>query len=77
MLKEAKRLAREENRTMSELMREALRQYQRQRRWDTVTEFGRTSAEVARVQNEEEVVRAIHEFRAAPRDEEKRKRPSR
>ena len=34
MLKRAKKLARIENRTMSELMREAYREYERKRRWE-------------------------------------------
>jgi predicted transcriptional regulator len=44
MLKRAKKLASKENRTMSELMREALREYESKRRWDTLNEYGRQKA---------------------------------
>jgi len=48
---------------MSELVREALRQYDRNRWWDEVNAFGRKSAEKAGVRTEEDVVEAVHEFR--------------
>ncbi len=67
MLQEAKKLARQENRTMSELVREALRQYQRQKRWESVTAFGEVSAEKVGVRNPEDVVQAIHDFRREKR----------
>ncbi|MBI4906050.1 MAG: CopG family transcriptional regulator [Acidobacteria bacterium] len=44
MLDRARLLARKENRTMSELMREAYRQYERKRRWDEINEYGRERA---------------------------------
>src|ERR1700690_3118713 len=67
MLQAAKKLARQENRTMSELVREALRHYQRQKRWDSIAAFGQVSAEKIGVRNEEDVVRAIHDFRREKR----------
>ena len=67
MLQEAKKLARHENRTMSELVREALRQYQRQKRWESIAAFGQASAEKIGVRNEEDVVQAIHDFRREKR----------
>jgi len=67
MLQEAKELARQENRTMSELVREALRQYQRQKRWESIAAFGQASAEKIGVRNEEDVVQAIHDFRREKR----------
>jgi len=67
MLQEAKTLARQENRTMSELVREALRQYQRQKRWESIATFGQASAEKIGVRNEEDVVQAIHNFRREKR----------
>ena len=73
MLREAQELARQENRTMSELVREALRHYQRQRRWESITEFGRASAASANVKNEEDVVQAIHAFRATRKRESKKR----
>ena len=44
MLKKAERLAKRENRTMSELMREALRHYQRSRQLDELNAYGRAKA---------------------------------
>jgi CopG family transcriptional regulator / antitoxin EndoAI len=67
MLQAAKKLARLENRTMSELVREALRHYQRQKRWDSIAAFGQVSAEKIGVRNEEDVVQAIHDFRREKR----------
>ena len=72
MLLEAQQLAKQENRTMSELVREALRQYQRQRQWESITAFGKVSAEAAGVLDEEGVVEAIHAYR----QESRRKRKS-
>ena len=77
MLEEAKKLARRENRTMSELIREALRHYQRLKRWEDITAFGRASAENAGVKDERDVVRAIHEFRHEKRNRKKGVRPAR
>jgi predicted transcriptional regulator len=67
MLLEAQELARQENRTMSELVREALRSYQRQqeskKRWEEISALGSASAKRAGVHNEEDVVRVVREFR--------------
>ena len=63
MLTRAAALAKEENRTMSELVREALRHYERDRWWDQVNAFGRKTAEAAGVRTEDDVLRAIHELR--------------
>ncbi len=63
MLKEARELAKQENRTMSELVREALRRYQREKYWEEVNTLGRASAAAAGVHNEDDVVRVIHEYR--------------
>ena len=67
MLQEAQELARQENRAMSELVREALRQYQRQRQWENITAFGRASAEKIGVRTGEDVAQAIHDFRREQR----------
>jgi sRNA-binding protein len=72
MLEEAKQIAQEENRTMSELLREALRTYQQQRRWKNITEYGAASAKAAGVKTEEDVVHAIHQLRASKRHSKKR-----
>lgn len=68
MLESAQELARQENRTMSELVREALRTYQSKRRWDAINEFGRASAEQLGIHTEEDVVQLIHEFRKEQTD---------
>lgn len=67
MLDEARDLAKQENRTMSELVREALRQYQRQKRWETVTAFARANAQTASLNDERDVVDMIHQFRREQR----------
>jgi predicted transcriptional regulator len=63
MLARAEELARNEHRTMSELMREALRHYDRDRRWDEVNAFGRKTAEAAGVRTGGDVVDSIHRLR--------------
>jgi metal-responsive CopG/Arc/MetJ family transcriptional regulator len=68
MLREAQEMARRENRTMSELVREALRSYRSKRRWDAIGVLGQASAEQMGLKNEEDVVRLIHEFRQEQAD---------
>jgi predicted transcriptional regulator len=63
MLTRASKLAKRENRTMSELVREALRQYERQRWWDETNAYGRATAQAAGVRTEEDVVKVIHSAR--------------
>jgi metal-responsive CopG/Arc/MetJ family transcriptional regulator len=67
MLQEAQELARRENRTMSELVREALRSYQRQQaakdRWEALTQLVETSTSHLGLKDEEDVVSLIHDFR--------------
>ena len=63
LLEQAQALAREENRTMSELIREALRRYQRERKWDQIRAYGSAAAERAGVRTEDDVVRVIREYR--------------
>src|SRR6516162_7615916 len=63
MLSRAERIARKEHRTMSELIREALRHYERRNWWEEMNAYGRKSAERAGVATEDEVVRAIHDMR--------------
>jgi CopG family transcriptional regulator / antitoxin EndoAI len=45
MLTRAEEMARKENRTMSELVREALRQYERAQWWSGMNAFGRAKAQ--------------------------------
>ena len=62
MLERAKKLAGKENRTMSELMREAYREYERKRRWDHINEYGREKAAALGI-TEEDVPRIVKEMR--------------
>lgn len=73
MLSRAEALAKKENRTMSELIREALRHYERQRWWEETTVFGLPSAAATGVKNEDDVVRAVHEYRAEQRRSRKKR----
>jgi predicted transcriptional regulator len=62
MLKRAQSIAKRESRTMSELVREALRHYERRSWWDEVNAYGRQQAE-ERGLREGDVDRLIHEAR--------------
>ncbi|HWW13034.1 MAG TPA: ribbon-helix-helix protein, CopG family [Candidatus Dormibacteraeota bacterium] len=64
MLKRAQSIAKRESRTMSELVREALRHYDRRARWDEVNAYGRQRAE-ERGLREEDVERLVHVRRRA------------
>lgn len=63
LFEEAQALAKRENRTMSELLREALRRYQRERDWEQIRSYGTMAAEKVGVKTEEDIVNLIHEFR--------------
>lgn len=68
MLEAAERMARQENRTMSELMREALRVYQRERQsWQEIFAYGRANAKKLGIKDEQDVVRIIREYRQQQR----------
>ena len=62
MLKRAQTIAKRESRTMSELVREALRQYERRAWWDEVNAYGRRRA-AARGIREGDVESLVHQFR--------------
>lgn len=66
MLKRAQSIAKREDRTMSELIREALRHYERRSWWDDVNAYGRATAERKGIR-EEDVDRLVHEVRAGKR----------
>lgn len=66
MLKRAQSIAKKESRTMSELIREALRHYERRSWWDDVNEYGRVRAERQGIR-EEDVDRLVHELRGRKR----------
>lgn len=63
MLDKAERLAEKEHRTMSELVREALRQYERNRIWEEIAPYGRQSAARAGIKTEDDVAKLIHDAR--------------
>jgi CopG family transcriptional regulator / antitoxin EndoAI len=62
MLTRAEEIARKEHRTMSELVREALRQYERTQWWDSMNAYGRPKAE-ERGLTEADVVSTVREVR--------------
>lgn len=65
MFKKAEKLAKDENRTRSELFREALRQYMASReRWQEIRQWGDKTAEELGIKTEADVERLIHEFRS-------------
>jgi CopG family transcriptional regulator/antitoxin EndoAI len=62
MLKRAQSIAKRESRTMSELVREALRHYDRRAWWDEVNAYGRQRTE-ERGLRDGDVERLVHESR--------------
>ncbi len=75
MLKEVERLAKKEHRTTSELIREALRRYQRDRRWEEINAYGRAKAQELGI-TEEDVVPLVKQFRKEQRAKVSRKQPA-
>jgi metal-responsive CopG/Arc/MetJ family transcriptional regulator len=67
MLATAKKRAKKENRTMSELVREALRRYEATQWLEEIKPYARERAVAMGVATEEDVDRAIHEYRAERR----------
>jgi len=67
MLTRAEKLAEKENRTMSELVREALRHYERKSWWDEMNAYGRKSAEASGARTEDDIVDVIHAARSRKR----------
>ena len=63
LVKEAERTAREENRTRSELVREALRFYLEERRWRKLQRKTALRAKALGITTEEDVNRLVHEVR--------------
>jgi len=70
MLKRAQSIAKRESRTMSELIREALRHYERRSWWDDINAYGRSKAERQGIR-EQDVERLVHEVRGAKRGAKK------
>lgn len=66
MLKRAQSIARKESRTMSELIREALRYYERRCWWDEVNAYGQSKAARQGIR-EPDIDRLVQELRATKR----------
>ncbi|MBV8361901.1 MAG: ribbon-helix-helix protein, CopG family [Deltaproteobacteria bacterium] len=62
ILAKAQRIAKKENRTMSELIREALRRYQREQEWDALNAYGRSKARALGV-TKRDVVGIVKQYR--------------
>jgi CopG family transcriptional regulator/antitoxin EndoAI len=63
LVREAERTAKEENRTKSELVREALRFYLEERRWRKLQRQTALRAQGLGIKTEEDVDRLVHEVR--------------
>ena len=74
LLKEVEQLAKEEERTVSELVREALRRYQRQQHWGKLRSYGRDKALELGIKKRN-VVPLIREFRRQQRGGKPRGKP--
>src|ERR1700686_100041 len=70
MLKRAQSIAKKESRTMSELIREALRHYERRSWWDDINAYGRSKAGRQGIR-EQDVDRLVPELRATKRGAKK------
>lgn len=66
MLRKAQIIAKRESRTMSELIREALRHYERRSWWNEVNAYGQSKAAADGIR-EQDVDRLVHELRAVKR----------
>jgi len=75
-LKDVEALAKKENRTMSELIREALRRYQVEREMDAINAYGRAKAAELGF-TEADVIPLIKQLRRETREKKKVKSPSR
>jgi predicted transcriptional regulator len=75
MLSRAEQLAQRESRTMSELVREALRYYERRRWWEEMNSYGRARAEELGL-TERDVVPLVKRVRAERRARRQAPRPA-
>ena len=62
-LREVEKVAKEENRTKSELIREALRRYIEDREWEKLTRYARIKSAENGIKTEEDIQRVVDEFR--------------
>ena len=65
-LREVEKMAIEENRTKSELIREALRRYIEDREWEKLTRYARLKSAETGVKTEEDIQRVVDEYRGEP-----------
>ncbi len=65
-LREVEKVAKEENRTKSELIREALRRYIEDREWDKLTRYAREKSAETGIRTEEDIQRVVDEDRGEP-----------
>jgi CopG family transcriptional regulator/antitoxin EndoAI len=65
MVKLLEDISKEENRTKSELFREALRKYINDKRWLQIRQWGLKTAQDLGISGEEEVDMLVHEARKA------------
>lgn len=64
-LEEIERVAKEEKRTKSELVREALRRYLAERQWEQLSRYAQIKAAAIGIATEEDIQRLIDEARSA------------
>lgn len=64
LLREIQRVAKEESRTRSELIRDALHQYLASRRWQRLRQWGARTAERLGLKSEADLQRLLDEVRA-------------
>jgi CopG family transcriptional regulator/antitoxin EndoAI len=65
-LREVEKVAKEEHRTKSELIREALRRYLEDREWEKLTRYARRKSAETGIKTEEDIQRVVDEYRGAP-----------
>ena len=71
MFEEAQALAKQENRTMSELVREALRRYERERFFERARALMKPAADRLGIHNEEDVVELVRQVRREMSEEKR------
>jgi Arc/MetJ-type ribon-helix-helix transcriptional regulator len=71
MFEEAQALAKQENRTMSELVREALRRYERERFFEKARALMKPAAHRLGIHNEEDVVELVRQVRREMSEEKR------
>ena len=64
-LEEIERVAKEEKRTKSELVREALRRYLAERQWERLSRYAQIKAATTGITTEDDIQRLIDEARSA------------